>query len=408
MVKYALIFSSLFSATISLAQILDYTDVEKLQSTVNTDAEESMPLLTPDGKKLFFTRALSLDNNGGKYSGHDVWVSDRNDIGWTKANNKLSFNNTNNNAVIGMSTDGNVLYLMDASPNKKISGIYFSKKAGASWMDPEFIPIPHLDGIGFAGFYVSPDFDVIFISMKGLDTKGEEDLYFSQKNTNGSWNAPKNLGPVVNTGGFEISPFLSANKKRLYFASSGHEGLGNADIYYCDKLYDSWETWSAPRNLGPKVNSDKFDAFFSIYGDTVAYLSSNRGGKMADLYKVKVIPGDEVYAITQRYLPEKDMNELLGGKVSRKFTFNKSEIELNAAQKELLYFIANKLLRKTDINFHIVVVEENEPEISDKRQSAIYDFLRQSGIENYRIQMGGKPKNNTKTTNGVLELILFK
>lgn len=408
MVRHAFYLYLLFIATFSNAQILDYTNVEKLQSTVNTDAEESMPLLMPDGKRLFFTRNLSLENIGGKYGGHDVWVSERNDMGWAKPSSKLPFNNNNNNVVIGISNDGNVLYLMDASPSKGIKGIYFSKKSGTTWAKSEFIPIPNFDGIGFSGFYVSPDFEVIFISMKGLDTKGEEDLYFSKKNSDGTWSIPKNLGPVVNTNGFEISPFLSANKKRLYFSSNSHEGSGGADIFYCDKLFDSWETWSAPRNLGTKVNSDKFDAFFSIYGDTVAYFASNRGGKLADIYKVNVMLGDEVYAITQRYLSEKEMNETLGGKVSRKITFEKNAVELNAAQKELLYFISNKLLRRTDINFHIVVAEENDRKLSEQRQTSIYDFLRQSGIESYRIQMGGKPKNNVKSTKGVVELILFK
>jgi hypothetical protein len=309
---------------------------------------------------------------------------------------------------VGINPEGDVIYLLASSANKKVNGIYFSRKKSGSWTQPEFISIPGLDGYSSIGFFVSSDFTAILISMKGKDSKGEEDLYVSLKSSVG-WSAPKNLGPVINTSGFEISPFLTADKKRLYFASNGHEGSGDADIFYCDRLYDSWETWSSPRNLGTKINSDKFDAYFSIYGDTIAYFSSNRSTKSADIYRAKVYPGDELYAITQRYLTEREMNEALGGKVSRKIVFEKNETELNAAQKELLYFIANKLLHRVDINFHIVVNEENDPQLSSRRQASVYDFLRQSGIEGHRIQtMVGKARNTSKSNTGVIEIILFR
>jgi hypothetical protein len=409
MVRYLIIFLLYFFSSISFAQVLNYTTPEKLPSTINSEAEESFPLISQDGRKMFFMRALSPNNVGGRFTGHDVWSSDWDGQVWSKASNKIfGFNDANNSAVVGVGSDGDVLYLLQSSSNKKVSGIYFTRKKSGSWLKPEFIAIPGLEGYSSIGFFVSSYFTVVFISMKGQDSRGEEDLYVSLK-LGTSWSAPRNLGPVINTSGFEISPFLTADKKRLYFSSNGHQGSGDADIFYCDRLYDSWETWSSPRNLGTKVNSDKFDAYFSIYGDTVAYFASNRSTRSSDIYKVKVYPGDELYAITQRYLVEREMNEVLGGKVSRKIVFEKNETELNAAQRELLYFIANKLLHRVDVNFHIVVSEENDPQLSSRRQAAVYDFLRQSGIEGHRIQtMTGKAKTSSKSNTGVIELILFR
>jgi hypothetical protein len=409
MVRYLIFLVLFFSGRLVTAQILNYTVPEKLPPAINSEAEESMPLISPDGRKMFFVRAFSADNVGGRLTGHDVWVSDWDGQVWSKSTNKrFIFNDKNNSAVVGVSEDGNILYLLQSSSTKKLNGLYFARKKAGTWLKPEFISIPGLDAFGPAGFYVSPDFTAIIISMKGKDSKGEEDLYVSLKSIEG-WSIPKNLGPVINTPGFEISPFLTADKKRLYFSSNGHEGEGDADIFYCDRLYDSWETWSAPRNLGDKVNSTKFDAYFSIYGDTIAYFASNRSARTTDIFKVKVYPGDELYAITQRYLSEKEMNDLLGGKVSRKIIFDKDNTELNAAQKELLYFIANKLLHKIDINFHIVVNEENDPKLSSKRQTAIYDFLRQSGIESHRVLiMSGKARSNSRVNNTIIELILFR
>lgn len=404
-------FLILIIATISEAQVLDYSEPVRLSSSINTDGEESMPLLSPDGNTLYFVRALSSSNTGGRYAGPDIWSSSKNDQEWKKADNKkFPFNTKKNNIVAGISVDGKKLYLLNSSPSNKINGIFFSKKLKDGWDKPELISIPGIDGLGCTGFYISPESDVIFISMKGTDTRGEEDLYITLKNRSGDWSIPRNLGPAINTAGFEISPFLSANKKRLYFASNGYAGKGDADIYYSDRLYDSWETWTTPRNLGSPVNSEKFDAYFSIYGDSVAYFSSNRnGGGLADIYRSTAKTGNESYAITQRYLTTKEIGEMLGATVSRKITFEKNVTEVSSSQKELLYYIATKLLRKTDINFHIVIQEESQPELNEARQASVYDQLRQAGIESYRlIIMTGKPKLTSTTGKGVIELNLFR
>ncbi|HPM32659.1 MAG TPA: hypothetical protein PLJ60_20160, partial [Chryseolinea sp.] len=225
------------------AQILDYDAPEKLPVAVNSGGEEIMPLLSDDGKTLFFARSLYIENTGGKYSGHDIWTSDR--LGakdWKKASNKvINLNDKNSNAVIGMSPSGDVLYLMDASSGKKVKGVYFSKRVDKSWTKPELIPIEGIESNGFLNFYMSPDFDVLFISMKGKDSIGEEDIYVTTKDSSGKWSKPKNLGPTINTFGFEISPFLSKDKKRLYFSSNGHPGMGDADVFVSERLYGSWE-----------------------------------------------------------------------------------------------------------------------------------------------------------------------
>ena len=170
-------------------------------------------------------------------------------------------NDAGHNAVIGMSRDGEKLYFMSALTNEKMNGIYVTTRLNTYWTRPEFVPVPGIDNQNFLGVYVSPDFDVMIFSMKAPDSRGEEDLYFSVRNSGGYWSAPRNMGATLNTSGYEISPFLSTDKKRLYFASNGHGGEGSADIFYSERLYDSWETWSLPVNLGRVVNTKKFDAY---------------------------------------------------------------------------------------------------------------------------------------------------
>jgi hypothetical protein len=186
--------------------------------------------------------------------------------------------------------------------------------------------------------------------------------------------------------------------------------LGDADIFVCNRLYNSWDTWSTPRNLGEKINSKNFDAYFSIYGDSVAYFSSNRGSKYSDVYKVAVVPGNEVLAFGQRYLTLEEIGRVLGNiNVARTITFDKNATELSAQQKELLFFIANKLVREDDVNVQLTVIEENDPALTQRRLDAIAKQLKDSGVENARILLTNNDRVKKKSTyQGTIEILLYK
>lgn len=390
------------------AQIWDFSAPVKLPANVNTDYEEASPLLAPDGKTLYFSRILYPQNEGGTFGGSDIWVSSsENTSEWSKASS-FRLNDKSNNTVIGVNSDGQTIYVLSTTSTNRPAGIYFAKKTGNSFSRPELIPIQGLDPKGFLGFYVSPDYEVIFISMQADDTRGQEDLYVTTRNSAGQWTTPKNLGSSINTNGFEISPFLSPDKKRLYFSSNGHKGLGDADIFYCDRLYNSWDTWSAPRNLGEKLNSKNFDAYFSIYGDTVAYFASNRGGRYSDIYKAKVFPGNEVLAFGQRYLTTEEIGKTLGANVSRRIVFEGKNVELTPPQKELIFYIANKMVDYRDVNFHISVIEENITELTQKRIEAIATQLRESGIENVRLLLTNTGNKIHNDKYSMMEILLYK
>src|SRR5690606_5752797 len=113
----------------------------------------------------------------------------------------------------------------------------------------------------------------------------------------------------------------------------------DADIFYSDRLYDSWETWSAPVNLGKSVNSAKFDAYFSTYGDSVAYFASNRDGRYSDIYEVRIVPSRSVLAPGQRYLSDAEWRHELAGAVSSEVAFAAGRTTLTPAQQELLFYI---------------------------------------------------------------------
>lgn len=257
---------------------------KRLGTFINTSAEESLPLLSADGKDLYFFRTFEEYNFGG-VNDQDIWLCSKNEKGnWEEAFNVQELNNRDNNAVLAIGQDGNSLYVLFSNGIKNENkGLGKSTKtASGVWSKPVKIEIPELliTGTNF-GFTVSKDEKVVIISYAGVTSKGQEDLYYSV-NTAGAWSSPKSLGDNINSNGYEISPFLSPNSDTLYFASNGHGGEGDCDIFYSVKK-SSWGDWSAPVNMGNKINSPNFDAYLVKYGKTY-YWSSNRNAKESDIY----------------------------------------------------------------------------------------------------------------------------
>jgi hypothetical protein len=412
MVRYIAAFY--FFAGLSLcaeAQLLEYETPKRLSENVNSEYEEGMVLQSQDSKLLFFTRFMHPQNIGGEYSGSDLWLSqyDVTTRDWGRADNKkFGFNGRDNTAVVGINKAGNTVYILKTSAHRNVNGIYFIKKVGDRWSEPELVSIPGISFDGFLGAHVSPDFDVIFLSMKGNDTRGSEDLYISQKNVAGGWSVPKNLGPTLNSGNSEISPFLSSDKKRLYFASNGHGGEGDFDIFYSDRLYDSWETWSAPKNLGNKINSKGFDAYFALYGDSLAYLASNRGEKYCDIYTSKARPNTTPVGPTKRFLSPEEIAQLMPAQVSRTITFEGSNRELSAAQTELLYYLVNKIKIRDDIKVELNIADDSWDMATTARIERITKELNLAGLSVGRITTITPKDSKVKAHKNVIELRFYR
>ena len=106
---------------------------------------------------------------------------------------------------------------------------------------------------------------------------GGLDLYEVSREVDGSWSDPRNLGPRINTDGDEKSPFLHADGHSLFFSSNGHPGLGDFDVFVVDSRQET-----APQNLGYPINTDKAEVGFSVAAKSpMAYFSSNE--KVGDL-----------------------------------------------------------------------------------------------------------------------------
>lgn len=100
----------------------------------------------------------------------------------------------------------------------------------------------------------------------------------------GELSAPRNLGPSINTPGNEMFPWHSSADSALYFASEGHENFGGLDIF---RTSYTGAGWSKPINIGYPFNTSMDDFAYTQAADSSSgFFSSNRSG--ADqLYEFK-------------------------------------------------------------------------------------------------------------------------
>lgn len=136
---------------------------------------------------------------------------------------------------------------------------------------------------------------VLLMAIENQNSYGGMDLFVSFMQPDWTWSVPKNCGNVINTFSNEMTPFLSADDKTLYFSSYGHQGLGSADIFMTKRLDDSWVNWSPPVNVGTPINGPFWDAYFKVdakgeYGYMVSTAEGGYGNE--DIYRLQL--ADEI------------------------------------------------------------------------------------------------------------------
>lgn len=265
---------------------------ENLGKGVNSRHQEFAPVISGDGKTLFYTRNnLSMF---GKEKNQDVWFSVQDKEGnWIKSKNiGYPINNNDNNAVFSVSADGREILLMNKyNKNGKLSpGISRSYRTRDGWSYPDEVKIDnYYNQSPNAEFAISPDGSVMVMSIQRKNTTGKRDLYVSFKRNKNAWTEPINMGQKLNTFEHDVTPFIAADGKTLYFSTQGLPGFGDNDIFKSHRLDDTWQLWSEPENLGPAINTPNWDGYFTIPASgEYAFICSINASKKEDIYKLEL------------------------------------------------------------------------------------------------------------------------
>ncbi|MDI9866359.1 OmpA family protein [Flectobacillus sp. DC10W] len=270
---------------------------ENLGKTVNSKNPEFAPVISSDGKTLYYTRNyISLF---GKEKDQDIWYSTKNNDGtWSKAQNLgIPLNTDDNNAVFAVSSDGREVLLMNKyqKDGKLAPGISRSKRTPNGWSFPEEVKIDNFYNYSpNAEFAISPDGRVMVMSVQRMTTKGKRDLYVSFKKNNDEWTEPRQMGNTLNSIEHDVTPFIAADGKTLYFSSRGFSGFGDNDIFKSTRLDETWLNWSEPQNLGEGINTPNWDGFFTIPASgEYAYMCTYEGNaQKEDIFRL-LLPEDK-------------------------------------------------------------------------------------------------------------------
>lgn len=267
--------------------------VRSLSEIVNTTSGSEFSPVFPSGEKLMYFCGTGRNDNLG---GEDIFVSERNALGWNVPSLITEFSSANfNDAPVSVSPDGNqMLFVHDGK-------FFTARKTVSAWTEPELLNGPFYnigrvidgvftpDGKGILFSALLPDKVSLAFNYHSPYNFRSSGIFVSLRNEAGKWTEPLSLGSKINTSGSQRSPFLHADGKTLYFSSDGHGGLGMTDVFMSVRLADScWNCWSEPVNLGKELNTPGHDFGFKINtsGDK-AYFA--RSANVAEVASVLVI-----------------------------------------------------------------------------------------------------------------------
>ena len=268
--------------------------LEPLLSSDDSTTVNLSPIISPDGRTIFFGR-VSAYNTGGLRDEQDIWFMERADVNseWGEAKNiGQPLNNKESNYVSAIAADGDSYLLLLGNEYEEDgdmkNGVSISRRTESGWSDPVALNIADFYNYSdVANYFMSEDQRVLMMALERDDTEGDRDLYVSFNQGENNWTAPVSLGKQINTADIESSPFL-ANDTTLYFSSRGYSGFGGEDVYVSYRTGDSWDEWTEPENLGSVINSEQDDTFFNVSLDQQYAFLTRGNDDNASMYQVRM------------------------------------------------------------------------------------------------------------------------
>jgi len=265
-----------------------------LGPTVNSWAPDYAPSISADGLSLYFSSARS-----GEWA--DLWVTTRATVSdsWDPPVDLRSpINSSFTEETPSISADGRTLYFSSLRPGG-IDDMDLWKATRQTTDDEWTAPVNLGSTINRSSFDWSPSISedelLLVFSSDWPDRTDKSDLWMTRRSTTDDpWSKPVNLGPPVNSPSVEATPSISADGLLLFFQSNRPGGYGGpaVDIWVARRKTTD-DPWSQPLNLGPVINTFGFDGCPSISADgSTLYFASDRPGGHGgeDLWQVSITP----------------------------------------------------------------------------------------------------------------------
>ena len=265
---------------------VEYTN---LGSGVNTSRSNYYPVISGDGNTMVYMNELPFY--------HAINYMTKAGNGWSVPRNLTPEIQSDGDLYChGLSFDGKTLLMSKVDPFNSDIWVSYLQDDG-KWSVA--IPLRKTVNTKFFESHAtfSPDGNRIYFASNNNLGIGAMDIYVTEKDAEGEWKEPENLGKVINTEFNEDSPVLTPDGKKLFFSSQGHYNIGGYDIFYSE-LKDG--EWGEPVNLGYPINTTDDDLFFYPVGDGSA-------GYLSRLAEDSYGKDDIYYAVISEYIPEEPL-----------------------------------------------------------------------------------------------------
>jgi WD40 repeat protein len=254
-------------------------------SELNTPFVDGCPIQSPDGLRLYMA-----SSRPGGLGGLDIWVASResSDAGWGAPVNLGEPINSAADDFCPTPIHGGGLFFVsrEALPGScGLGDIYFTRLSPAhGWSEPERLacapegPNSSLDEQGPS--YMQGR---LYFSRSSATVPG--DLYVSEKHGDMSFGPASPLAGLNDASANDIQPNVRKDGREIVFSSNRAGTRGGQDIWSAtrDSVHD---TWSAPVNLGPNVNTAAGESrpSFSWDAGTLYFGRAPSSEGMSDIY----------------------------------------------------------------------------------------------------------------------------
>jgi len=264
-----------------------------LGSTVNSTSMDGFPNISTDGLSLSFT-----SNRPGGLGNWDLWVTTRatKEDNWgNPVNLEPPVNSSFEEAQPCFSVDGQTLYFGSNRPGGSgewdlwMTTRVMTREMKEEWSKPVNLG-PTVNSSGWEdGPCISSD------SLELYFERNSDVWLATRASVSDQWGSPVRLGPAVNGSSVDCGPSISADGLLLIFSSNRAGGRGRYDLWMTMRTTTA-EPWGAAANLGSTVNSGFWEADSDISADGLTLYFCDHGSPLpggvggGDLWQASITP----------------------------------------------------------------------------------------------------------------------
>ncbi|HIG32430.1 MAG TPA: hypothetical protein EYQ09_03175 [Flavobacteriales bacterium] len=350
---------------------------ENLGENINTEMEEYLPALSIEGNTLVFTKRIA---EKGYIPQEDFYISTRNEEGiWQEA---LAYpgtiNTARNEGAFSFSADKEIVVYTacNRDDGQGRCDLYLMLN-NTAYNAGKIINTKYWESQGC----FSPDGKYMYFVSNRPGGYGGKDIWRSEITQKGFLPAV-NLGDTINTQYNEMSPFVHPDNLTFYFASDGHTGFGDYDLFVSRRKNTAKE-WGLPNNMGYPINTHNTEnsLIVAANGKTAYYASDVSGFGKEDIFQFELpenLQAEPLAALEMDIITQKAGEEVILKNVS--FASNSyalEQISFAELDKLIAYLKKNPNLQ-IEIQGHTDDVgnEMDNQILSQQRAKTVFEYLK--------------------------------